>query len=196
METRRIRHFSEAFDPAMLKRMPRFLRGFLEGELNMLNCAKRIALPHPIVVAGLFAGLVLVTGSALAGECPPDQVGVDVREPGPSEPAGVTDTVLAATDLGQEMLKAEGRSFRLRQLVIEPGGIVPWHSHADRPAIIYIVSGTVEEYSSTCAVPIVHTAGDVARETHTTSHWWKNTGGETAVLLSADILHTDDEHMM
>jgi hypothetical protein len=29
-----------------------------------------------------------------------------------------------------------------------------------------------------------------------TSHWWKNTGSEPAVLLSADILHTDDEHMM
>jgi hypothetical protein len=35
----------------------------------------------------------------------------------------------------------------------------------------------------------VHKAGDVAREIHTTSHWWKNTGDKTVVLLSADILH-------
>jgi quercetin dioxygenase-like cupin family protein len=74
---------------------------------------------------------------------------------------------------------------------------VPWHSHAERPAIIYIVSGTIVEYASTCAVPIVHRAGDVARETHATSHWWKNTSNRPAVLLSADILHDKaDPHMM
>jgi quercetin dioxygenase-like cupin family protein len=81
----------------------------------------------------------------------------------------------------------EGRTFRLRRLMIEPGGTVPWHSHADRPAIIYIVSGTIEEYSSDCAVPIVHKAGDVSPETKGVSHWWKNTGDETVVLLSADL---------
>jgi quercetin dioxygenase-like cupin family protein len=91
------------------------------------------------------------------------------------------------------MLNAEGRKFRLRQLVIEPGGVVPWHSHADRPAQIYIVSGTIEEYASTCAVPIVHRAGDVAPETHNTSHWWKNTGSETVILISADILHDESD---
>lgn len=157
---------------------------------------KRIALERPIIAASLLAGLVLITGSALAGECPADKVGVDVTKPGATEPAGVTDTVLASIDLGEEMLKADGRQFRLRQLVIEPGGVVPWHSHGDRPAIIYIVSGTIEEYASTCAVPIVHKAGDVARETHATSHWWKNTGSETVILLSADILHEDDQHTM
>jgi quercetin dioxygenase-like cupin family protein len=77
--------------------------------------------------------------------------------------------------------------------VIEPGGVVPWHSHADRPAQIYIVSGTIEEYASTCAVPIVHRAGDVAPETHNTSHWWKNTGSETVILIFADILHDESD---
>ena len=39
--------------------------------------------------------------------------------------------------------------------------------------------------------------GDVAEEAKGTSHWWKNTGKTTAVLISADLLHqNDDEHMM
>ena len=44
----------------------------------------------------------------------------------------------------------------------------------DRPALIYIIDGQIEEYNSNCSVPIVHKAGDVARETLGTSHWWKN----------------------
>ena len=38
--------------------------------------------------------------------------------------------------------------------------------------------------------------GEVARETHATSHWWKNTGDKTVVLLSADILHDKSDKNM
>src|SRR5688572_21546804 len=105
-----------------------------KGEWTMLNFSKSRSLRSSVLAAGLLA---LMGGAATAGECPADQMGVDVTKPGATEPAGVTDNVLGSIDLGQEMLKAEGRKFRLRQLVIEPGGVVPWHSHADRPAIIY-----------------------------------------------------------
>jgi quercetin dioxygenase-like cupin family protein len=157
---------------------------------------KRSHLNSHILTFGLVAGLALLSGAAFAGECPAGQAGTDVTPPGATDPAGVTDDVLAAIDLADTSLEAGGRSFRLRQLVIQPGGVVPWHSHADRPAIIYIVSGSVTEYASTCAVPIMHKAGESTPEMRGTSHWWKNTGSEPAVLLSADILHTDDEHMM
>jgi hypothetical protein len=46
-------------------------------------------------------------------------------------------------------------------------------------------------------VPIVHNAGDVTRETHTTKHWWKNMTKKPAVLLSADLLNEkDNPHTM
>ena len=51
----------------------------------------------------------------------------------------------------------------MRRLAIKPGGVVPWHSHDDRPALIYVVVGEITEYASNCAVPIVHKAGEVAR---------------------------------
>ncbi len=73
---------------------------------------------------------------------------------------------------------------------------MPWHSHADRPAIIYIVEGTITEYASNCAVPIVHKAGEIARETSATSHWWKNTSRSPVTLLSADVQHDESDHNM
>ena len=72
---------------------------------------------------------------------------------------------------------------------IAPGGIVPLHSHADRPALIMVNSGEIYEYNSTCAVPILHKAGEVAREFMGTRHWWKNTGSQTVDLTIGDIVN-------
>jgi quercetin dioxygenase-like cupin family protein len=110
----------------------------------------------------------------------------------------VADDVLASINLAQEPANVPGRLLRLRKLTVAQGGVVPWHEHANRPAIIYIISGEITEYASTCAVPIVHRAGETTAETHATSHWWKNTGNETVVLLSADLppVASGDKHMM
>ena len=156
----------------------------------MTNYKSGLALWRGISAAAVIAGVTLATASAAnVGACPAGQMGIDVTKPGPMEPKGVTDTVLATTDLSKEMVALGDHQFRLRRLEIQPGGIVPWHSHADRPAMIYVVKGEVEEFASNCAVPILHKAGDVAPETHETSHWWKNTGKRTAILISVDILH-------
>jgi quercetin dioxygenase-like cupin family protein len=151
-------------------------------------------------LAGLAAGAMLtVSGAAFAGQCPnanfvPDGAG---QKPGATMPKDVTDTVLGSIDLANEPVAVKDRLFRMRRLVIEPGGEVPWHSHDDRPALIYVVQGEVTEYASNCEVPIVHKAGEVAPETKGTSHWWKNTGTGTAVLISADLLREEgDEHVM
>lgn len=134
---------------------------------------------------------------AFAGTCPANKTGVDVRAPDNRPAKGVTDTVIASIDVAKEPAQIEGRLFRLRRLVIQPGGVVPWHSHGERPAIIYVVKGEVTEYASTCSVPIVHKTGDSTPELHSTAHWWKNTGKGTAVLLSADLLPVKaDAHVM
>lgn len=130
------------------------------------------------------------SGLAHAGECPANKVVSDGQgqKAGATMPKDVTDTVLASIDLSKEMVKLDDHLFRMRRLEIKPDGIVPWHSHADRPALIYVVQGTVTEYASICKVPIVHNAGDVSVDAGR-SHWWKNTGKKTVVLISADILH-------
>jgi quercetin dioxygenase-like cupin family protein len=141
-------------------------------------------------------------GAAIAGECPADKRVADGQgqKMVTSGPKGVTDVVRASTDLSREPAKIAGRQFRLRQLDVEPGGIVPWHSHDNRPAMIYMVSGEIIEYASNCAVPIVHKAGDVAPEKAGTSHWWENKGSTKAVLISVDLFPAeamkDQQHMM
>ena len=150
-----------------------------------------------MVLAGLAAGSTLVgVSSAIAGGCPAGQMKTDVRQPATHAAKGVTDTVLAAIDLEKEPASIKGRQLRFRKLTIEPGGIVPWHSHDDRPAIIYIAEGEIVEYASTCAVPIVHKAGEVTPETHGTSHWWQNLGTKTVVLFAADVLHDKTDKNM
>jgi quercetin dioxygenase-like cupin family protein len=149
-----------------------------------------IAMKKTFTTLGAIA-ITAFAANAFAGDCPADQRRSDGSgQKMVSTPAkDVTDVVRASTDLAVEAPMLADRKFRLRQLDIKPGGIVPWHSHDERPAMIYIVKGSVTEYASSCAAPIVHNAGDVAAEKRGTSHWWKNTGSEPAVLISVDILH-------
>ena len=151
-------------------------------------------------LVALAAGAMLTfTTAAFAGGCPADKVVVDGQGQKPSAaPAkGVTDTVLGSMELANQPVGVQDRVFRMRRLSIKPGGVVPWHSHDDRPALIYVAVGQVTEYASNCAVPIVHNPGDVAQEIKGTLHWWQNTGGGPAVLISADLLRqADDAHMM
>jgi len=141
-------------------------------------------------------GLVAVTAAAIAsapahaGTCPAGQTTANALTGAPTMPVGVTDTVVGSVDLNKELSIAD-RDLRLRRLVVQPNGIVPLHSHAGRPALITVVSGEATEYRSTCAVGIVHHAGDVAHESDGISHWWKNEGRAPAILLSADVKGRD-----
>src|SRR4051794_22076008 len=123
---------------------------------------------------------------AVAGQC--TTPGTSDLTNAPTMPKGVTDDVLAAIQLGPE-INVDGRQLRTRRLVVQPGGIVPLHSHKDRPALIYTVSGSITEYSSVCAAPIEHTAGDISREADGLTHYWVNKGKVPAVLLSSDVFH-------
>ncbi len=155
----------------------------------------------PVVIAVVAALLGVATSLAQAGECPADKRVADGKgQPMSNEPAaGVTDKVIASTELAKEPVAIGGRLFRARRLDIAPGGVVPWHSHADRPALLLISTGEITEYASTCAVPIVHKAGDITPERNPTQHWWKNHGKEPVVIHAFDLFRVDDkkhEHMM
>jgi quercetin dioxygenase-like cupin family protein len=139
-----------------------------------------------IAPVALVAALAFAAPAGAAGLCP--KPGAMKLANAPTMPKGVTDTVLGSVDLGNE-IGVGGRLLRTRRLVIQPGGIVPLHSHKDRPALIYTVSGSITEYSSACAVPINHKAGDLSREADGLSHYWVNRGKVPAVVLSSDVFH-------
>ena len=154
-----------------------------------------------MMLAGLGAGAAIATLAAAPGaeaaECPTDRVSPNGTVSGPNAPVGVTDAVLAAVDLGPEKVRLRGYQLRFRRLVVQPGGIVPVHSHENRPAIIYIAEGEVTEYKNVCSVPITHKSGEATPETHVVVHWWKNNGRVPAVILAADVFQSgEDAHMM
>ena len=133
-----------------------------------------------VVAAGSF------TSPAIAGQC--STAGASDLANAPTMPKGVTDDVLSSTNLGPE-INVDGRQLRTRRLVVQPGGIVPLHSHKDRPALIYVISGSITEHSSACGAPIDHKAGDISREADGLSHYWENHSNVPAVLLSSDVFH-------
>jgi quercetin dioxygenase-like cupin family protein len=149
-----------------------------------------------LVASTLVAAGLGLAAPAFAGDCPAGQMRADATKPVNYGPKAVTDMVLAQIDLAGEKLALKGHLMRVRKLEIQPGGIVPWHSHGDRPALIYVMSGEIYEHASNCAVPILHKAGEVAKETHATSHWWKNDGKIPVVLLSFDIQHDPNDKNM
>jgi quercetin dioxygenase-like cupin family protein len=160
-------------------------------------CRKHVRMPQwSLVFAGIIAGSVALASEAMAGECPADKMKPDAREKVDYKPVGVSDVTLGLIDLGKQPAHIEGRELRFRRLTIEPGGVVPWHSHDDRPALIFVQQGEIVEYASNCEVPITHKTGDIRAEVFGTSHWWKNLGRKTVILYVGDVRKDPNDHNM
>lgn len=146
--------------------------------------------PISLRIAALGA-LVLGTalaGPAVAGECPAEHRLAKARAIDEKPDIGVKRETLDTVAL-KGWRGVGDLHLRLRKLTIAKDGIVPTHQHDDRPSIVIIVNGWLIEHSSTCAVPIVHRAGDVAAEFGPQEeHWWENRSGEDVVVLSADVI--------
>ncbi len=149
-----------------------------------------------LAIVGTLTGLFVIGATAASAACPPGKETTDGQKAGATAHKGVEEKLLGQIDLSKEKVKVPGRLFRMRQLIVQPGGEVAWHSHEDRPALIYIVSGEITEYSSHCSVPIEHPAGDLSLESGGLSHWWKNNTKEPATLISADLAADPNEHGM
>ncbi|WP_440638368.1 cupin domain-containing protein [Bradyrhizobium sp. PUT101] len=144
----------------------------------------------------IVGALILSAQPVFAGECPAGKIKPNAQQMVDHKAVGVTDVTLGAIDLGKQPAHIEGRELRFRKLTIEPGGIVPWHSHDDRPALIFVQQGEIVEYASNCVDPIVHKAGDIRPEVYGTSHWWKNLGKDTVILYVGDVRKDPNDHHM
>jgi quercetin dioxygenase-like cupin family protein len=195
MDSRRNRHFSREGRTEIMgaslqpsRPEPTFKEAF-----EMFDITRRGSFRSLLGASVVAAALTFSAGIANAGECPANQMSPGALTSGATAPVDVSDKLLASIDLAKEKTALKDHLFRMRQLEIKPGGVVPWHSHAERPALIYVVKGEILEYASNCKVPIVHKAGEVSIEKAGVAHWWKNVSNETVILISADILrdHAD-----
>lgn len=128
---------------------------------------------------------------AQASTCPAEHVLTEPRALESIPQADLTREVIANVRL-EGWRDMGGFLLRMRRLELQPGGTVPTHSHADRPAIVYVVKGTVIEHNSFCAVPIEHVAGTVTEEFGPGFvHWWENKGKEVVTFISTDVVPYD-----
>lgn len=89
-------------------------------------------------------------------------------------------------DLGPEIKGMEGRQLRMRILRIAPGGHIGIHSHANRPAVVYALSG-IDTVTLGDGKKIVLKPGDMGQATGATTHWHKNSGPDEVLLVAVDI---------
>lgn len=114
----------------------------------------------------------------------------------PAEPVDEEDTTLCELNLADVTLPAgtasfEKRHLRFRRVDVGAGGIVPYHSHENRPAILFIFEGEIVEYNSRHETPRVHKAGSIIAEHGDVSHWWKNETDAPVVIYAADLAEVE-----
>lgn len=103
-----------------------------------------------------------------------------------NERVGISGKVIAKVDLPKDFDLSQGRQLRMREVTIAPGGFLPMHSHADRPAVAYVLQGTMTELLEGEAEPVVVTAGQ-AYATHCQPHALLNRGDMPVVFLEIDL---------
>lgn len=128
---------------------------------------------------GLGLGLGL-DASAQADEARPFE--------GPTQGVGIANKTIGLIDLGPEIEGMEDYNFRMRFWTVEPGGVVPVHSHEGRPAFIYFLKGEIIQTRSDRDEPEVFGPGMVSVENLGVRHYWENKGTETVEMIAVDIV--------
>ena len=137
-----------------------------------------------LTVAAFVAALAL-SGQMLAA---PPALGQEQTFDGPRQGKGIANKTIGVIDLGPEIEGMEGRNFRMRYWTVEPGGVVPVHSHKGRPAMIYFLEGEIIQHRSDRDEPEVFGPGDVSVEAMGVTHWWENKGEITVKMIAIDIV--------
>ena len=97
---------------------------------------------------------------------------------------GVVGTDIAPTPLASDPTRA----VRMRRLVVEPGGVIAWHTHDQVQGSALVVSGEMTEIRNSCMDPLRYRTGDVAIEDANTAHGWRNDGSVEAVIITAHVV--------
>ena len=106
-------------------------------------------------------------------------------ETSPKEKVGISAAKLQSIALESQLEGVQSRHLRMRKVTLEPGGHNIPHSHADRPAVIYVLEGTVTEHRNGTVVE--HPEGDSWFADKDVNHWIENKGTANAVQVTVDI---------
>ena len=98
----------------------------------------------------------------------------------------VTEDVLAAIDLAQEIDSVTNRELRLSRAVIAPGGHIGLHSHQGDPTIVYLLSGVLTNHHDDGTIQEFH-PGEFFSEFGPRAHWVENKGSAPVTFIVANI---------
>jgi quercetin dioxygenase-like cupin family protein len=106
----------------------------------------------------------------------------------PTENKGVKPEVLSGFALSKQGLDDfSQRQMRMRQITIEPGGVVGFHSHKDRPTLSYIVKGALTEHRKG-SPDRTYKTGEAITEGTDVDHWAENaSSSEPVVIVTVDL---------
>ncbi len=123
--------------------------------------------------------VTLVSTSLLVLAIAPAVMGQDAK---PQTTKGISLSAKNTLLLGAQIPALKGYAMQLRTIVLEPGAVAGYHSHAGRPVVAYLVSGEYTEHRDGLPA-IVHNPGEQWVEGADVAHWSENRGDEPAVLL-------------
>ena len=141
------------------------------------------------IVVGVIAFLTLIVaeyfGIPLFSEAGGRLTAAAQRKP-PAQTVGQSEELLRSLDLSGELASTKGRPLRMRKITVQPGGAQAMHTHADRPAVTYMLQGEMTYYPEG-RPPVVVRAGEGVAEGRATTHWGENTGKVPAIWIAVDI---------
>jgi quercetin dioxygenase-like cupin family protein len=112
---------------------------------------------------------------------------------GPAEHKGVSVTALGEVSEAslQAQIGLEGYILRLRSVTVEAGGQIKEHSHADRPGLVKVISGTWIEGRPDGEGEFPANLDSSILEDRDTIHWVYNRSDEPATALVCDIAKSE-----
>jgi len=146
----------------------------------------------------LAGAIGLAPGGATAGACPEEHKLTRPRAVEDAPDVATLREILATVSI-KGWRGSGDLLLRIRRIIVLPGGIVPTHSHEDRPSIVTIITGEIIEHSAFCAIPVLHRTGETTPEFgpgHT--HWWENRSSAPVIIISTDVVPDEmmnDPHM-
>jgi quercetin dioxygenase-like cupin family protein len=127
-------------------------------------------------------GVGLLIGAASGGA---NQTTMEV----PTEHRGVSVVNLGVVSEAslQKQIGLGGHFLQLREITLEPGGVIAPHSHAKRPGLAWTIEGTWTEVRGDTHREYPDTEPVAIIEDENADHWFYNHGTESVRVVVCDI---------
>ena len=105
----------------------------------------------------------------------------------PKTTKGISLKASNTLPLGEQIPELEGYGLQIRTIVLKPGAVAGYHSHAKRPVVAYLVRGEYTEHRDGQST-VVRKPGEQWVEGAEVAHWSENKGSTPAYLINVEVV--------